>query len=76
MPVAFNGEGLFYLSTSKVFLICVILNGVFGTWVDPDTPSDVQTTTSYTPGDTREYKLVSFCFADAACIAVTSFDWV
>ena len=58
MPFPFHGESMCCLSR-RVFTICMLLNGVIGSWVDPDTPSHAQTTTSFTPGDTRQYQLVS-----------------
>jgi hypothetical protein len=40
-------------------LLCWFALPVHGSWVDPDTPEDVQTIDPWSPGDEREYELVS-----------------
>jgi hypothetical protein len=42
-------------------LLASFVVGVGGSWVDPDTPKDSRTTDPMSPGDERQYQLVSHC---------------
>lgn len=43
----------------RTTLLCFLVSGIFGGWVDPDTDRAYYSTEALTKGDDREYKLVS-----------------
>jgi len=47
-----------YRNLSFLLLVLLLVVQALGTWVDPDTPKEGQTTTSLSASDKREYQLV------------------